>query len=363
MKKILHLSKVALINLLILSVLLIIVDLFLEKEKKINQKRSILLREYGVQIDDFVIPDDAYLSSCENLEKKKYRVRTDENGFIIGEKNISQKNKPVDVFFFGGSTTECIYVEEEKRFPYFVQTKLNKLLDADIKVLNAGLSGNHSIHSTFNLLSKGIPQSPKIVVLMHNINDLALLEKTGSYWNSPVTRAIVQVEPPPPTKFNRIRNLKNALIPNIYRFVTHLFDQQKIDGTDEWKGYRNQKTIPFEIIEKEFEKSILTFIDIAKKYEIEVILMTQFNRVNLQDDFILKQIEDKAHFTEFVSSYHKLNENIRRIAEKENVGLIDLSEKVPANKEYMYDGVHLNTNGSEFVAGIITEYLHKNYFK
>jgi lysophospholipase L1-like esterase len=361
MKKVFRLSKVIFINALLLGILLVVIDFFLGMKWKINQERTILLREHRVLLDYFEKPNDTYLSYCDNLEQKKYKVRTDENGFIIGEKNLLQKDQPVDLFFFGGSTTECIYVDEEKRFPYLVQTKLNKLLDADIKVLNAGVSGNHTMHSTFNLLSKGISQSPKIVVLMHNINDLALLEKTGSYWNAPNTRAIVQSKLS--SNFNRIRNLKNALIPNIYRFVNNALNAGKSNETDEWEGYRDEKKISFDVIENEFEKSIYTFIDIAKRYGIKVILMTQFNRVNLQDDFTLKHIEDKEHFTEFVTMYHKLNEKIRKIAEKENVGLIDLSEKVPSNKEYIYDDVHLNTNGSEFVASIITEYLHKNYFK
>lgn len=363
MKTAFRLLKYIFINLLILLVLLVIIDFFLDKGKETttNQKRNILLREWAINIDQFQEPSDSYLTKCENLEKKKYRFRTDENGFIIGDENLSEQNKPTDIIFFGGSTTECLFVEEEKRFPYLVQTNLNKLLDNNVKVLNAGVSGNHTLHSTFNLLSKGIPQSPKIVVLMHNINDLALLEKTGTYWDAPKTRAIIQTQRNNCSKSNKIESLKNALIPNIYNFFVAKLNN--ITKKDEWEGYRNQKKIPFLDIENQFEKSITTFIDISKKHGYKVILMTQFNRINLQDVFILQNANDKEHYTEFVDMYHKLNEKIREIAEKKDVGLIDLSEKVPSNKKYIYDEVHLNTYGSEFVADIITEYLLNNYYK
>ena len=53
--------------------------------------------------------------------------------------------------FFGGSTTECIFVEESKRFPYLLTRILQRSDGTLINSLNAGVSGNHSMHSLLSL--------------------------------------------------------------------------------------------------------------------------------------------------------------------------------------------------------------------
>ena len=323
----------------------------------VSGQRSINLRDLGVNRDSKLTPSDNYIRNTENLEQKTYRLRTDDDGFIIGENNLKTEKGSVDILFFGGSTTECKYVEESKRFPYLVQESLSELLKKRITTLNAGVSGNNSIHSTLNLIAKGIHKKPKTIILMHNINDLVGLKKTGSYYNQPYRRMPVQKTIVNTSLKGRIRDLKNALIPNIYNAFDNMIFRPNVD---EWNGFRNKDTIPFVKIKNEFEKSISSFISIAKSHNIDVILMTQFNRINMSDEKIIAN--DMEIDSSFVSMYHKLNEKIREIASKEKVGLIDLAEDVPSNNMFIYDAVHLNTNGSEYVANIITNYLYeKNY--
>ena len=358
MKKAFNLLKILSINLIIFSFLIIIIDLFMDKPSQSLSKRSIILRDLGVNIDTENQPDKTYLSRCDGLEDKTYRLRTDKDGFILGEKNINSNIDLADIIFFGGSTTECLYVEESKRFPYLVQEKINNLSGNSITTLNGGVSGNNSVHSTLNLLAKGINRNPKIVILMHNINDFSGLEKTGSYYNQPVGRSIVQEQYSPSSSAikRRAKSLKNALIPNIFKAYSNLKTKPKLD---EWKGFRKSDTIPFLQIKNEFTKSITTFINTARSHNIKVILMTQFNRVNMNDNFIQSTNEiDKV----FVNRYHKMNETIKEIARKEQVGLIDLAQKIPSNNKYIYDPVHLNTKGSELAAEIITEYIINNNY-
>ncbi|MFW5837333.1 MAG: hypothetical protein ACOCVM_04950, partial [Desulfovibrionaceae bacterium] len=52
----------------------------------------------------------------------------------------------------------------------------------------------------------------------------------------------------------------------------------------------------------------------------------------------------------FVSLYHVLNETTRRVAEERGVLLIDLDRIVPKSSDYLFDEIHLNTNGSVYVA-------------
>src|SRR4029453_18204791 len=146
--------------------------------------RSVSLKEFMPNSDTFVRPDARYLAGTQNLENKLVRVRTDSGGYIVGSNDNSAR--AADVIFFGGSTTECRYVDESVRFPYRVGRLLKDPAGREIRSLNGGFPGSHSLHSLVSLVAKGLPQRPKVVVLMENINDLTLLTKTRSYWVPPV---------------------------------------------------------------------------------------------------------------------------------------------------------------------------------
>ncbi len=97
--------------------------------------------------------------------------------------------------------------------------------------------------------------------------------------------------------------------------------------------------------------------------------MTQFSRLNPEDEFIRKTYEGKTaelgknlDFDTLCSYFDNLNQKIREIAAKENLLLIDLAKEIPADSAYIYDMVHLNTKGSIFAAGIIAEQLQKSYY-
>jgi len=358
------LVKVLFINFLIIIVLLFSFEIFLNFHygKFESEKRYISLKEHVPYLEKNSKPSVENLKNIEqynsfpNLENKEYRFRTDSDGFIIGEENIKIASDSVDIIFYGGSTTECLYVEESKRFPYLIQTRLNDSLDLKLNFLNAGVSGKNSLHSTFDFLAKGIPKRPKIVFLMHNINDLALLMKTGSYWDGPKTRSIV---------IQQEKSTSNLalILPNTSRLLKSILSPTP---TDEWINYRDSSMdFSDEDILLEFKKSLINFIDIANNYNIKPVLMTQFNRLNSDDELILKYSKYKARdidMNRLIDLYQKFNEGIRDVALHKNIGLIDLDSLVLPKTKYIYDEVHLNSEGSEFVADIITAYLVNNYY-
>ena len=74
-----------------------------------------------------------------------YTIDTDGNGFI--KPSTIHENPDVTIVFLGGSTTESMFVKPENRFPYRVGRILEKNLGVKINSLNAGKSGNNSMHS------------------------------------------------------------------------------------------------------------------------------------------------------------------------------------------------------------------------
>lgn len=354
-------AKIVLINLIILLLLIVIIDPFISSLPSTKTDRYIRLREPNPNLDL------TFHTSSQFVNSGPYRLRTNKEGFYTGEIEPKDLNNP-DIIFFGGSTTECSVMEENQRFPYLVGRKLlDSLTKQNIKTLNAGLSGNNTMHSFMSLMAKGLPLKPKAVFLMHNINDLSQLLKTGSYWESPEGRSIV-VDQSANSYSEKITKVlkasKDLLIPNIYNLTKSKMILAGNQVVDEWEDYRNVNHQPVDSIVLVYEKAIKTFVRVAKTHDVKVVLMTQFNRFDKEDQYIKENFSfaySGLAYEDFCESYQKFNDKAREIAEEESVDLIDLAKHVDPADEYLYDYVHLNGQGSELVADIIANWVAQNF--
>ena len=352
------------INLVVLIALLALIDPWL-KSAHYPTGRSVRLREPAPNMDFIEELSQHKIKRSQGLgTKTKYRLRTNNQGFFIGENN-SVVADSVDIIFWGGSTTECIYVDEGKRFPYLVGEKLmNTATNQNITTLNGGLRGNHSLHSLISFIAKGIPLKPKTVVLMHNVNDLYQLEFAGSYWDSPKDRSILLIKENQHSFKNRLyqlgKSVKELLIPNLYKKIhnTSVTNRRKDpDYKFEWQTLKRNKDAAIDKLLIDYEKTIRSFVHVAKVHGINVILMTQFNRLNPEDDFSRSLYA--SDFDQLCRNYKRFNQKIRDISVSENVHLIDLARKIPSDSTTIYDFLHLNTYGSELATDIITKELIK----
>lgn len=333
--------------------------------------RHIPLREAGVNVDTVAYPGETYILHTEGLEMKAYRVRTDGNGFMIGEADLQKDvSSPYDVMFFGGSTTECLYIDEGKRFPYLVGESLQRPDGERIASANAGVSGINSLQSLFILLSKGLAVKPKVAVLMHNVNDLSTLINSKSYWETAPSRAIVEAAPPltkQESSFTAwLESTFRLFSPNIARMTARVLSSRDNASRekDEWKAHRLTTPPTAEESLSAFRASLTSFVRICKAWDITPVLMTQFNRLQEDDTFVRKGFEEgasAASFSDYAARYRAFNDAIRQVAAAEGCLLIDLDREVQPAKDLLYDSVHLNQGGSEKVAQIVSQQLAQAY--
>ena len=85
-------------------------------------------------------------------------------------------------------------------------------------------------------------------------------------------------------------------------------------------------------LKADFKSSITSFVRTAKAWGIEPVLMTQFNRLKVEDEFIRKVYEkynkQGLSYVEFVTAYSEFNQIIRDVSREEGVFLIDLDKEV-----------------------------------
>lgn len=135
----------------------------------------------------------------------------------------------------------------------------------------------------------------------------------------------------------------------------------------ELSKFKNRRTLTGTVdpeVFKSFKSNLASFVSICKHRNINLILMTQFNRFTLDDDFVRGVFESSnppVTYESYIESYSVFNDIIRNVASTQNLQLIDLDSLVPHNRTYIYDPVHLTDSGSVFVSGIIIDALKNKY--
>lgn len=287
-------------------------------------KRHIRLRENKPNQDSFRIPP--YDTS------QKYRFRTDADGFIEPSKIYEKAD--LNIFFMGGSTTECETVDEFNRFPYLVGRIIEKQTGKKTNSYNAGKSGNDSIHTINNLVNKVVPLKPDIIVRMDNINDLSTLLYEASYWNRNKTRSNLGCFS---KNYSSLRNARNE-------WDESPFAHMILDVNHQAQ------------IKQEHRKILKLFIAIVRAVGATPVIMTQANRIESDPNFSTGHgdAEFNRVYRQLYLDFHDLT---RQVANEEKVLLIDLAKKVKGSEEFIYDAVHLNNEGSKLVAEIVAKEL------
>jgi hypothetical protein len=336
----------------------------------IGTDRSVVLREFNPNQQTAVSPNPVYLKGTDaasKLEAKRYVVRLDDNGYIHNGNPQSRDDKSIKILFLGGSTTESLYVDERKRWPSVVERTLRIKL-GEVVTHNAGVSGNNIMHSLIKLISVGLDDRlgdrPDYAVMMHNVNDFAVLTK-GSYWAP--ARAMILSKSDQEIKISDwkgfLKSWKDLVMPNLYSYLKPrlpLIAGMSFGGNNnEWEGY--EAVFLGEENIGEFRSALNTFVSVARAWGITPVLMTQPNRIRQNDAYFLRwasQLETRGiEPEEFIAVYDKFNDTIKEVAEDTGAYLIDLAILVPPTSEFMYDQVHYTGAGSELVGKEVSQAL------
>jgi hypothetical protein len=325
--------------------------------------RYIALRESPPLMADYFTPSEEDQKDQDSLVIKKYKFRIDKNGFIVPSEKYAHPD--LSIVFLGGSTTECMYVDEENRFPYLAGCLLEKECHLKINSYNGGVGGNNSLHSLDNLLNKVLPLHPKIVLMMHNINDLSILLYEKTYWNNNPYKCVIVTEDHGVVSLTRI--VVKKFIPNLYRQILQIVNIRKLIRTaeygDEFEVIRSKKVAyDRDEIMKNYGENLDLFITICKTKKIIPVLMTMASRITQHPDELILQCFRKANeaglsYAEYKGLFDGFNEVMRQKAKEHNIPLIDLARDIPPTREYIYDLAHYNDNGSRKAAAIIAAHL------
>jgi lysophospholipase L1-like esterase len=270
------------------------------------------------------------------------RLRTNNRGYI--EPAVRFEQPDFTIVFMGGSTTECLAVQEDLRFPVLV----SKMLEAKglkVNCLNFARSGG-TLHDSINvLLNHVIHDRPDVVVLMHATNDIGILKRDKDYRSrqgSPVSASQM-------AKYFLQSLSSSSSLFGMLRQAATVADIEEPDP-EQFERFR-------EIPEPgPFAARLRIFTEMCRAFGISPVLMTQPQVSRLQNELTPAWSDPSAQ--------NVFNRAIREVGEQAGAEVIDLAAMVAGYaddmeelKRIFYDGSHVTDYGSQVYARIISQQL------
>ena len=295
-------------------------------------------------------------------------------------KTMGKPPRTYRIFFVGGSTTEEIYMPEEKTFPFIVERKLKKTNpDLNFECVNDGISGYLAADVLAALIYKVMYYEPDLVVVMLGVNDV----RYGAVSNyDPIRRPSYEKVLYKPGYEERmgesiVNILKRSHFLTLikWRLINRLFPpdaerfKTKLEEYNYFRRQRRQTPITPVTGSKamaDFLKNLQEMIFITQGHGVRLIFMTEPSiyqknlprevdeklwmgfmpeaGLNLSNEFLLKEI-------------NRFNDAVRELSKKYGVELLDLERRIPKDLVHFYDDVHLSPEGAKKAAQVISDYL------
>jgi lysophospholipase L1-like esterase len=306
-----------------------------------------------------------------------YHLRTEaEEGLpgMVGPRSFTINNmgfrggkleqpKPADefrIFMIGGSTTECLYLDDSESIDAIVQDQLTERSGTSlaVRVYNAGKSGDAIDDHASMLVHRIVQLQPDIISVFAGVNDLTRSIYGYDYLHRvqergakalPLAKLLV-------TEFQLPRRAHYLL----KRFApTEQELQETITRVSNYaEKVELRKSVPVsdehpELNLEAYANYLRTIIGVARGHGIDLVFMTQPSSWNSQIDSSIGDwhwmsyrfgvVYREDFMDEALESY---NDVMRAIAEEHSVPVYDLARSLPKSSAYFYDDVHLNVGGA-----------------
>ena len=284
------------------------------------------------------------------------------------------------ILIVGGSTSECLYLNNNETWPYLLMNKLEKTIDnKKIVTMNIGKSG-HGLRN--NLLAlKYLPDyyEPDLIIILTGANDVLFKLSRKDAW-----------QPFNESEYNSTESYtftvspgytwKSTIIYRIYKAIdlkfknikpqdgignTLMENRLKRQNAENWINEIPDLTLALE----DYEGILERVIELSKEKNSTLMFMTQpyLYKENMtpEEDASLWMTYDFGDIyypiETMIYSMEEFNKKLLNVCENnKDIFCIDLEKKVPKTFDYIYDDMHFNENGASFVAEEISLFMKEN---
>jgi len=319
-------------------------------------------------IESQFLPDQKYALYPEpGLPGMATEVRfsTNNMGFRGGDILMPKPEGEFRVFMVGGSTTECLYLDDTCAVTHVLETYLNAGIETSttIKVYNAGKSGDRS-YDHIAMISQRL------------VNDLTAAIYHADYIHLPTTGrkrlSFADFAKYLSTEFQLPRRLFY-----LYRRLARPDEETTVLTVipihSDYKRkvvYRKSQSVTDSrprIDIAPYRNNLTTIAGLARIHAISLVFMTQATTWNSAID---PDISDR-HWATFrngvtyreeamdraMSAY---NDALRDVGQEHNIPVFETDLLLPKSREFFYDDCHFNIQGARKAADLLGRFLIEN---
>ncbi len=369
-----NIIKTIIINIIVFLFLIIGLDILLWIFSPVSNPRSRITVESSYIPRSF-LPNQRFtfiqneglpgLDSISQFSTNNFGFRGDS---LINPKPLNEFR----IFLVGGSTTECLYIDDRKSIERSLQIKLQSQAKKpfQVRVFNAGRSGDISTDHLAMIAHRIIHLEPNVIILLSGLNDFKRSLSNYNYIQLPKTNS---GNSPHQLKdllafnsqiFRRLILIKGAYFPNQTEF-------ERIRYKTNYKNLASEaSTLPLMLTEPKistqyYENNLRSIIGICQSSNVKLVFVTQISTWNSKDsDEIAKyhwMITSKEGFRyneRFLEkSLNRYNDLVRGLSSAYQVDIVDIVNRIPRSEKYFYDDCHFNNLGVDLYSDIIAEFL------
>ncbi len=284
------------------------------------------------------------------------------------------------ILIVGGSTSECLYLDDKEAWPYVLMDLLKKTKDnKKIITMNIGKSGHGLRNNILEL--KYLPENyePDLLVMMLGVNDVLFRLSRKEAW-----------EPFNESKYNNSESYTFTLHPGytwrstitykICRYFDLVFkrikpqdpfgntlaeNRLKRKNSENWLNNKVDLSASLE----DYEIGLKRAINLSRESNITLIFSTQpylwkKNMSEEENSSLWMTTDFNGNFypiDTMIESMDKFNDKMLEVCmENPDIFCIDLEKEIPKTLNYFYDDVHFNEEGSRLVAEKLEFYIKDN---
>lgn len=283
-------------------------------------------------------------------------ITTDHRGFRVTRPVNYEDAKPWRIFALGGSTTAQVFLDDHKTWTHLLQEKLRQHYQAEVEVINTGVSGLRMRHHLATL-KQILPYKPDMVLFLVGVNDWNwhIRETFGGNLERQRRRWFFST-----TMLGKIFNMVYVQVEADTETVRPEYGASLTRQRGSLQRTTQYHFMPTQVY-PEYAKALQQASALCRKAAVECIFVTQPSgyQPGASEAF-------KAGFwaTPSEQEYTLDFDSLRYIAGFYNTSLMDfatthqhpycdLAARIAPSYEYFYDDCHFNEHGATVVAEVL----------
>lgn len=309
---------------------------------------------------------------------EKARFTTNNLGFRGSDLIMPKPPGELRIFMVGGSTTECVYLDDTLAITYVLESYLGENLPKDVtpRVYGAGKSGDRSYDHLAMIGQRIIHLEPDLIIVFCGITDLTAAIYNADYLHMPEAegRKITFFDQAKYilTEFQLPRRLyyvyKGILKPptgdealTSISFKSNYKRQVELRKTSPQANDRPRVDL------EPYRKNLISIIGLARSHNTGMVLMTQATTWDSHidphaTDWIWGTYKDGLNYREdFMDDAMTAYNNVmRQVGIETGTPVFDMALLMPKSLDFFYDDCHFNIAGARKAGRLLGDFIIEN---